>query len=95
MSLAPSFESLEKLQLVERNAEMLTVYFSAVVVGLGVTVALGVAFLETRRETRVRREHALSAELARQRAIIADYERTIEAYRLYAQNDPELALATL
>ncbi|HUY15945.1 MAG TPA: hypothetical protein VMV11_00140 [Acidimicrobiales bacterium] len=70
---------------------MLTLYFSVVVVGLGVTVALGVPFLTTRRELRGRREQALSAELARQRAVIADYEATIEAYRLYAQHDPELA----
>ncbi len=74
---------------------MLTVYFSVLVVGLGVSVALGVPFLETRRETRDQREQALSAELSRQRAIIADYEATIEAYRLYAQGDPELAGASL
>jgi hypothetical protein len=74
---------------------MLTVYFSAVVVGLGVTVALGVPIIEARRESRDRREQALRAELARQRAIIADYETTIEAYRVYAQSDPELAGASL
>lgn len=74
---------------------MLTVYFSVLVVGLGVSVALGPPILETRREMREQREQALSAELSRQRAIIADYESTIEAYRLYAQSDPELAGSSL
>ncbi|HEV3187843.1 MAG TPA: hypothetical protein VGZ04_07325 [Acidimicrobiales bacterium] len=74
---------------------MLTVYFSVLVVGLGVTVALGVPFIETRRASRDQRERELSAELARQRAVIADYEATIDAYRLYAQNDPELAGSSL
>jgi hypothetical protein len=36
------------------------------------------------------REHV--AELSRQRDLIADYEATIKAYRLFVQNDPELAL---
>ncbi|HVA53143.1 MAG TPA: hypothetical protein VNF05_06470 [Acidimicrobiales bacterium] len=70
---------------------MLTVYFSVLVVAVGVSVALGLPQLEARRATRIRRERALSAELARQSEIIADYEATIEAYRRYAQSDPELA----
>ncbi|MHB8378975.1 MAG: hypothetical protein ACYDB2_03525 [Acidimicrobiales bacterium] len=74
---------------------MLTLYFSVVVVGLGVTVALGVPYLEARRALRDQREQALSAELARQRAVIADYEATIEAYRRYAQHDPELTGSSL
>ena len=95
MGFARSFETFEKLRDVERNPVMLTVYFSVVVVGLGAAVAIGVPLLETRRQARDLREQALSAELSRQRAIIADYEATIEAYRLYAQNDPELAGSSL
>ena len=74
---------------------MLTVYFSVLVVGLGVSVALGLPLMETRREMRERHEQALSAELSRQAEIIADYEATIDAYRLYAQSDPELSGASL
>ncbi len=74
---------------------MLTVYFSVLVVGLGVSVALGLPFLQTRRDMRERREAALNAELSRQAEIIADYEATIDAYRLYAQSDPELAGSSL
>ena len=74
---------------------MLTVYLSVLVVGLGVSVALGLPFLQTRRHMRERREAALNAELSRQAEIIADYEATIDAYRLYAQSDPELAESSL
>ena len=74
---------------------MLTVYFSVLVVGLGVSVALGLPFLQTRRDMRERREGALNAELSRQAEIIVDYEATIDAYRLYAQSNPELAESSL
>jgi len=73
---------------------MLTVYFSVLVVGLGVTVAVGLPLIGVRHEMRERREEALSEELLRQRKIIADYEATIDAYRLYAQSDPELSGAS-
>jgi hypothetical protein len=42
------------------------------------------------RRSRSQRAHAL--ELARQRAIIADYEATIDAYRQYVQQDPDLSV---
>lgn len=41
------------------------------------------------------RERVLLAELERQRALIADYEATIKAYRQFVKNDPELALTAM
>jgi hypothetical protein len=73
---------------------MLTVCFSALLVTLGVTVGLGVPLLLVRREERSRTQRAHNLELARQRAIIADYEATIDAYRQFVQQDPELSLTS-
>jgi hypothetical protein len=71
---------------------MLTVCLSAVLVTLGVTVGLGVPLLAAHLEHRSRSQRAHNLELARQRAIIADYEATIDAYRQFVQQDPELSL---
>ncbi len=73
---------------------MLTVCFSALLVTLGVTVGLGVPLLAVHLEQRSRTQRAHHLQLARQRAIIADYEATIDAYRQIVQHDPELALSS-
>jgi hypothetical protein len=91
MRFERSFDTPEILNHVERNTAMLTVCFSVLLVGLGVTMGLGLPNIGVRRETMDGCEELLAAELLRQREIIADYEATIHAYRVYAQNDPELA----
>jgi uncharacterized membrane protein len=73
---------------------MFTVRFSALLATLGVTVGLGLSLLASYRERRARSQRASAFELARQRTIIADYEATIDAYRQYVQQDPELALTS-
>jgi hypothetical protein len=73
---------------------MLTVCFSALLIILGVTVGLGVPLLAAHLEQRSRIQRAHHLELARQRAIIADYEATIDAYRQFVQHDPELSLTS-
>jgi hypothetical protein len=73
---------------------MFTVSFSAVLVTLGVTVGLGVPLLAAHLEQRSRTQRAHHLELARHRAIIADYEATIDAYRQFVQHDPELSLTS-
>jgi hypothetical protein len=73
---------------------MITVSFSVLLVTLGVTVGLGVPLLAAHLERRSRTQRAHDLELARQRAIIADYEATIDAYRQFVQHDPELSLTT-
>jgi hypothetical protein len=73
---------------------MLSVGFSVVLITLGVTVGLGLPLVAAHREERSRAQRAHALEMARQRAIIADYEATIDAYRQYVKNDPELALTS-
>lgn len=73
---------------------MLIVCFSALLVSLGVAVGIGVPLLGAHLEQRSRTQRAHALELARQRAIIADYEATIDAYRQYVQQDPELSLTS-
>lgn len=73
---------------------MLTVGLSLLLVDLGVSVGLGLPLIGAHRAMEDRRELALAEELHRQREVIADYEATIHAYRLYAQNDPELSEAS-
>jgi hypothetical protein len=73
---------------------MISVSFSVLLVTLGVTVGLGVPLLAAHLEQRSRTQRAYDLELARQRAIIADYEATIDAYRQFVQHDPELSLTS-
>ncbi len=71
---------------------MLTVGLPALLVTLGVTVGLGLALATAHFEHRSRTQRAHDLELARQRTLIADYEATIDAYRQFVQQDPELFL---
>ena len=74
---------------------MLTVCFSALLVTLGVTVGLGVPLsCGALRATFAHPNATHHLELDRQRAIIADYEATIDAYRQFVQHDPELSLTS-
>lgn len=73
---------------------MLIVCFSVLLVTLGVTVGLGLPLVAAHLEERSRTQRAHALELARQRAIDADYEATIDAYRQYVQKDPELWLTS-
>lgn len=73
---------------------MLTVCFSVLLVCLSVTVGFGLPLIGAHLEMRNRREMVYANELLRQRELIADYEATIDAYRQYAQNDPELSGAS-
>jgi len=73
---------------------MLTVCFSALLVTLGVAVGLGVPLFVAHLDDRSRTQRAHDLELARQRAVIADYEATIDAYRQFVQQDPELSLTS-
>ncbi|MGA7835132.1 MAG: hypothetical protein WCA31_07980 [Acidimicrobiales bacterium] len=73
---------------------MLTVGFSVLLVTLGVSAGLGLPLVALHFEQRSRTQRAHELELARQRAIIADYEATIDAYRQFVQQDPELSLTS-
>jgi hypothetical protein len=74
---------------------MLAVYFSILLVGCGSALGLGLPWLSVHLERTRQRERDQAAELARQRALIADHEATIEAYRHIVLNNPELALSAL
>ena len=69
---------------------MLTVGVSVLLV----TVGLGLPLVALHFEQRSRTQRAYALELDRQRAIIADYEATINAYRRFVQQDPELSLTS-
>ena len=73
---------------------MLSVYFTVMLVSCGLAAGLGLPWLSVHLERARQRERDHVAELYRQRAIIADYEATIKAYRQFVQNDPELALTS-
>jgi hypothetical protein len=73
---------------------MLTVGSSVLLVTLGVSVGLGLPLVALYFEQRLRTQHAYALELTRQRAIIADYEATIDAYRQFVQQDSELSLTS-
>jgi hypothetical protein len=74
---------------------MLSVYFLVLLVSCGLALGLGLPWLSVHLERARQRERGHVAELDRQRALLADYEATIKAYRLFVQNDPELALTAL
>jgi hypothetical protein len=71
---------------------MFSVYFSVLLVSCGLAFGLGLPWLSVHLERARQRERDDVAELYRQRALIADYEATIKAYREFVQSDPELAL---
>lgn len=71
---------------------MISVYFFVLLVSCGLALGLGLPWLSVHLERARQRERENVAELSRQRALIADYESTIEAYRQFVHNDPELAL---
>jgi hypothetical protein len=73
---------------------MLTVCFSVVLVALGVAVGLGLPLWAAHLDERSRTQRAHELEVTRQREIIADYEATIDAYRQFVKNDPELSLTS-
>lgn len=72
---------------------MLSVYFSVLLISCGLALGLGLPWLSLHLERTRQREQDHVAELYRQKAIIADYEATIKAYRQFVQTDPELALS--
>jgi hypothetical protein len=74
---------------------MLSVYFSVLLVSCGLALGFGLPWLSVHLERGRQRERDHVAELYRQRALIADYEATIEAYRQFVPDDPELALIAL
>lgn len=74
---------------------MLSVYFFVLLVGCALALGLGLPWLSVRLERTRQRERDHVAELDRQRALIADYEATIAAYRKFVQSDPELALTAM
>ena len=73
---------------------MLSVYFTILLVGCGLAIGLGFPWLSMHLERARQRERDHVAELYHQRALIADYEATINAYRQFVQSDPELALTS-
>ena len=73
---------------------MLSVYFAVMLVSCGLAAGLGLSWLSVHLERVRQRERDHVAELYRQRALIADYEATIKAYRKFVQNDPVLALTS-
>jgi hypothetical protein len=74
---------------------MLSVYFSVLLVSCGLALGFGLPWLSVHFERARQRERDHVAELERQRALIADYEATIRAYREFVQHDPELALTAM
>jgi hypothetical protein len=74
---------------------MLSVYFAVLLISCGVALGLGLPWLSVHLERARQREREQVAELVRQRALIADYEATIQAYRQFVQDDPELALTAM
>jgi hypothetical protein len=58
-------------------------------------LGLGLPWLSVHLERARQRERDHVTELERQRALITDYEATIEAYRQFVQNDPELTLTAM
>ena len=73
---------------------MLSVYFTVMLVSCGLAAGLGLPWLSVHLDRTRQRDRDHVAELYRQRALIADYEATIQAYRQFVQNDPELALTS-
>lgn len=74
---------------------MLSVYFSVLLVICGLALGFGLPWLSVHLEQVRQRERDHVAELSRQRALIADYQATITAYRQFVQDDSELALTAL
>ncbi|HVA70605.1 MAG TPA: hypothetical protein VNF08_04695 [Acidimicrobiales bacterium] len=72
---------------------MLSVYFSVLLVSCGLALGLGLPWLSVHLERARQREREHVAELSRQRALIAEHEATIKAYRQFVRNDPEPALS--
>jgi len=72
---------------------MFIVGYSVLLVGVGVALGAGLPRLSVRRDRRRARDRSHAAELLRHRAIVADYEATIRAYRQFVQDDPELSMS--
>ena len=73
---------------------MLTVCLSVLLVCLGVGIGFGLPLLSVRREQRQGVQRGYAAERRRHEAIVADYEATIEAYRQFVKDDPELSMTS-
>ncbi len=67
---------------------------TVLLVGFGVVVGVGLPLLL--RAVRLRQpDRAYATEHRNQRQMIADYEATVDAYRRFAQDDPELTATAL
>jgi len=73
---------------------MLTVCFSVLLVCLGVGIGFGLPLFSVRRERRQGARRGYASERLRHDAIVADYEATIEAYRRFVKDDPELSMTS-
>lgn len=72
----------------------ISLLLTSTVVALSVALGIGLTLIGLHFELMRRSEQRHAEELLHQRAIIADHEVTINAYRQFVQSDPGLALTS-
>jgi hypothetical protein len=68
---------------------MFAASFGALLVVLALCVGVGLPLLAVHFQQREVHERQLAAEIDHQRDVVADYEATVDTYRVVTQLDPE------